>query len=67
MGKKSGSGSGMHNPNHILESLGKPFFGLKYLKSLMRIRDGKIWILDPCDQAIKVKNGEEGKFIFKNM
>ncbi len=29
MGKKSGSGSGMNNPDHISESL--PFFGLKYL------------------------------------
>jgi hypothetical protein len=42
MGKKSGSGSGMNNPNHTSESLGKPFFGLKYLKSLMKIRDEKI-------------------------
>jgi hypothetical protein len=34
-----GSGSGMNNPDHIFESL-KPFFGLKYFKSFMRIRDG---------------------------
>ncbi len=31
MGKKSGSGSGMNNPDHISESL-EPFFGLKYMK-----------------------------------
>jgi hypothetical protein len=32
MGKKSGSGSGMNNADHISESLEKQFFGLKYLK-----------------------------------
>jgi hypothetical protein len=41
MSKKSGSGSGMRNPDHISESLGTVFFGLKYLNSLMRNRDGK--------------------------
>jgi hypothetical protein len=40
MGKKSGSGSGMNNPDHISESL-ETIFGLKYLNSLTRIRDGK--------------------------
>jgi hypothetical protein len=31
----------MNNPDHILESLDNIFFGgLKYLNSLMRIRDG---------------------------
>jgi hypothetical protein len=39
MGKKSGSGSGMNNPNHIPESLETIFWGLKYLNSLMRIRN----------------------------
>jgi hypothetical protein len=38
MGKKSGSGSGMNNPDHISESL-KTIFGLKYLNSFMRTRD----------------------------
>jgi hypothetical protein len=38
MGKNSGSGSGMNNPDHISESL-ETIFGLKYLNSLMRIRD----------------------------
>jgi hypothetical protein len=40
MGKKSGFGSGMNNPDHISERLDKSF-GLKYLNSLMWIRDGK--------------------------
>jgi hypothetical protein len=31
MGKKSGSGSGMNNPDHISESL-ETIFGLKILK-----------------------------------
>jgi hypothetical protein len=37
MGKKSGSG--MNNPDHITESLETIVLGLKYLISLMRIRD----------------------------
>jgi hypothetical protein len=41
MGKKSVSGSGMNNPDHISESLKNSFFGLKYLNSLVWIRDGK--------------------------
>jgi hypothetical protein len=41
MGKKSGSGSGMNNLNHISELRRNLFLGLKYLNSLMRIRDGK--------------------------
>ena len=40
MSKKSGSGSEMNNQDHISESLDH-FYGLKYLNSLMRIRDGK--------------------------
>jgi hypothetical protein len=40
MGKNSGSGSGMNNPDHISESSGKKFY-----TSLMRIRDRKN--LDP--------------------
>ncbi len=38
MVKKPGSGSGMNNLDHIYESL-ETIFGLKYLNSLMRIRD----------------------------
>jgi hypothetical protein len=39
MGKKSGSGSGMNNPDHISESLEPAFWVIKILNSLMRIRD----------------------------
>jgi hypothetical protein len=42
MGKQSGSGSGMNNPDHISESL-ETIFWFKILKSLMRIRDPE-WI-----------------------
>ncbi len=46
MGKKSGSGSEMNNPDHISESLKNYFLGLKYLKYLMWIRDRKKRIQD---------------------
>jgi hypothetical protein len=42
MGRKSASGSGMNNPDHIfknIETIFILFLGLKYLNSLMRIRD----------------------------
>jgi hypothetical protein len=38
MGKKSGSGSGINIPDHISESF-EAIFWIKYLNSLMRIRD----------------------------
>jgi hypothetical protein len=38
MDEKSGSGSGMNNPDHISKSLKIIFFGLIYLNSLRRIR-----------------------------
>jgi hypothetical protein len=41
MCKNSGSRSGINNPDHISESSETIFFKLKYLNSLMRIRDGK--------------------------
>jgi hypothetical protein len=41
-GKKPGSGSGMNNPDHIFVSFETIFFGLKYVISLMRIRD-PVW------------------------
>jgi hypothetical protein len=41
MGKKSGSGSGMINPDHISKSLENIFWGLKYLNSSMLILDEK--------------------------
>jgi hypothetical protein len=40
MGKKSGSGSGMNNPDKISDSL-KTVFWVKIIRLLMRIRDGK--------------------------
>jgi hypothetical protein len=56
MGKKSGSGSEMNNPDHISESL-ETSFGDKILKLFdadpgsgmekIRIRDGKIRIRNP--------------------
>ncbi len=39
MGKKSGSVSGMNNPDHISWSLETIFLGLQYSNSLMRIRE----------------------------
>jgi hypothetical protein len=42
MGRKSAYGSGMNNQDHIFQSLETiflVFLGLKYLNSLMRIRD----------------------------
>jgi hypothetical protein len=41
MGKKSGFGSGIRDdqPGSFFLELGNHFFGLKYLNSLMRIRD----------------------------
>jgi hypothetical protein len=39
MGKKLGSGSGMINPENISDNVETIFVGLKYLNSLMRIRD----------------------------
>jgi hypothetical protein len=38
MSKKSGSGSGINNPDHISERL-ETIFELNYLNSLMWIRD----------------------------
>jgi hypothetical protein len=40
-GRKSASGSGMNNPDHIFRArkIFLLFWGLKYINSLMRIRD----------------------------
>jgi hypothetical protein len=51
MGKKSGSGSGMNNQDHISESFKNNFFGLKYLNSLMRIQ-GPGW------EKIRIRDGK---------
>jgi hypothetical protein len=64
MGKKSGSRSGMNSPDHISESLKNTFSGLKYLNSLMWIRDAgmeKIRILDPCWKKVGSGIGVPGK------
>jgi hypothetical protein len=48
MGKKSGSGSGINNRIILyFQELRNHFLGLKYLNSLMQIRDRKIRIRDP--------------------
>jgi hypothetical protein len=57
MGKKSRFGSGMNNPDHISESLAT-IFGLKYLNSLMRIRDPG-WKIQIRDE----KNSDPGSGI----
>jgi hypothetical protein len=62
MGRKSASGSGMNNLDHIFQSLETnflvflAFLGLKYINSLMRIRDlgwrqfgSEIWDGDSSD------------------
>jgi hypothetical protein len=52
MGKKSGSGSGMNNPDNISESLEiETIFGLKYLNFLIRIRN----LLDPGSGMEKIR------------
>jgi hypothetical protein len=57
MGKKSGSKSGMNNQDHSLKTI----LGLKYLNSLMRIRDGKIRIRDKHPRSATLLKAE--KFI----
>jgi hypothetical protein len=46
MGKNYGSGIGGEQPGSYFLELRNHSFGLKYLNSLMRIRDGKIRIWD---------------------
>jgi hypothetical protein len=50
MGKKSGSGSGMNNQDHIFESLETNFLGytvLKFFDADQGSGTEKIWIRDP--------------------
>jgi hypothetical protein len=54
MGKKTGAGSGMNNPDHISESLETTFLGVKYLNSVMQIRDGKN--SNPVDKTSPIRN-----------
>ncbi len=62
MGKDSGSGSGMNNPDHIsiFRDLRNNFLGLKYLNSLMRIRDGKNSDLVYGMEKIRIRNKRSG-------
>jgi hypothetical protein len=66
MGKKSGSRSGIRirggKPGSNFRELRNHFFGLKYLTSLMRIRDPgsgmeKIWIRDPGWKNLDPESG----------
>jgi hypothetical protein len=57
MGKKSGSGSGMNNPDHISESL-ETIFGVKYFKSLKGIRDGKNSDPGSAMEKIRIRDPE---------
>ncbi len=61
MGKKSGSGSGTNNPDHISYSL-ETIFGLKYLNSLMRIRDPR-WEKLGSGSGIRGKKVGSGMYI----
>jgi hypothetical protein len=51
MGKTSGTGSGMNNSDHISERLKTIFWGLKYLNSVM-------WIRDPGWKKIRIRDGK---------
>jgi hypothetical protein len=59
MGKKSGSVSGMKSPDHISESLETIFFlGLKYLNSLMRIREPGWKKFGSGMEKIRIRDGK---------
>jgi|688.fasta_scaffold1380369_1 hypothetical protein len=57
--KKSGSGSGINNADHISESL-ETLVGLKYLNSLVRIRDQKISDLGSGMEKFKIQDKHPG-------
>jgi hypothetical protein len=60
MGKKSGSGIWIWNATWIIfPGAKKPFFGLKYLISLMRIREGTNSDAESGMKKIRIR---EGKF-----
>ena len=71
MGKKSGSGSGMNNPDHISESLKNNFLGLKHLNSLMRIRDGKNtdpgYVMEKFGSEINIPDPDILSFLLKKI
>ncbi len=57
MCRKSASGSGMSNPDHIFQSLETiflVFLGLKYLNSLMRIRDPESGM-----ETVRIRDGKK--------
>jgi len=57
MGKKSGSGSGMNNPDHISKSLETI---LKYSNSFRRIRDGKNSLPGPVMEKSRIRDIHPG-------
>jgi hypothetical protein len=60
MGKKSGSGSGMNNPDHISWSLETIFWGVKILKFFDEDPGPgmeKVWIRDPGSGRKNVGSG----------
>jgi hypothetical protein len=63
MGKTKDLGSGMNNQDHISESLETIFLGLKYLNSLMLIRDPGSGIknLDLGSRMEKIRIWDPGK------
>jgi hypothetical protein len=56
MGRKSASGSGIRDeqPGSYFLELRNHFFGVKYLNSLMRIRDG-----DSSDPESEIRDGKK--------
>ena len=66
MGRKSASGSGMNNPDHIFQSLETNFFvflGLKYLNSFMRIRDGDSSDPGPGMEKSRIRDKHPGSVV----
>jgi hypothetical protein len=58
MGKKSGSGSCMNNPDHISAECLETVFGLKYLNSLRHIRDPGWNKLGSGIEKIRIRDGK---------
>ncbi len=60
LGIKTGSGSGMINPDHVSDSLETNFLGLKYLNYLMGIRDGKTSYPGSGMENIRIRDKHPG-------
>jgi hypothetical protein len=59
MGKNQRSGSRMNIPDHIyFLELRHHNYGLKYLNSLMRIRNGKILYLGSVNSLMRIRDGK---------